>query len=262
MLMAEMWRSLLRRWHWVVMGVLLSAAMCVGVYVQIGPQYTLVTESLLLPPSSSSPQRNNPYLGLSTLNGAVDVVSAGVLGPKTSDAMRALGISATVTGGADPASPAPLIIATVTAKTPTNAKRASNFLLAAIPETLTNLQARSNVPAAERITSTIIVQNNKPTVVRKSQIRAAIAAFIFGAVLALLVVGALDALLARNRGRRQQSDDGSQTVDTVEPNTTSQEYPFEAELGPETRSQQSGEVPGTNLVGASTEEVAEGDWSR
>lgn len=270
MLMAELWRSLLRRWHWVVVGGLLSAGLAVGVFVQIGPQYSLVTESLLLPPTSAVPQGANPYLGLSTLSATVDVVSAGVLGPKTYDTMRASGISATMVVGSDPASPAPLIISTVTAKTSADAVRASKFILAAIPSTLADLQSRSNVPVSQRITSTVIVENYQPTVVRKSQLRDTIAAFIFSGVLTLLIVGAFDALVTRSgrrrgRGRRGDTDDGAQTADTTRPEGTPEDEAVEAERSPGRRTKPSQEVSAEDEMGsadAEGEEFADRDRSR
>lgn len=240
MLMAEFWSSLRHRWYWVVVGAVLSAALAAGIFVQVGPQYSLVTETVLLPPTSSSPQGKNPYLGLSTLTPTVDVVLSDVRGPKTSERLRASGISAAVAVegavGADPSSPAPLIISTVTADTPTDAVRASRFFLAAIPASLANLQSRSNVPDAQRITSTVVVEASAPTLVRKSQIRATIGAAIFGGVLTLLMVGALDALLTGRRGRRRARNRGARTIDTAGTTDTtglneiSEKDPIEAEV--------------------------------
>jgi hypothetical protein len=157
---------------------------------------------LLLPPPSSVPAGDNPYLSLGGLNAVGDILGRAMQDGEPTNAMRSAGLTSEVTFARDQNSAAPIMLLTVAAASPETAKGDAGIFLNQVPSTLQAVQAHANVPGSAYVSSTVIVKPDEVTVSGKSQLRSMMVAGVFGLVLTLLLTGVVDRFL-RERGKGQ-----------------------------------------------------------
>ena len=218
------WTTLLRRWYFVVVALMLTAASTYFVVDEVGPTYQAKGAVLLFPPVTTVREGvrtdtvGNPYLMLGGLTLVRDIVIRAMTAQTSQaelcrvsndpayEAMRRdlckPNPSITYQAVPDFTNSAPIILVTVDADSSTNAVAALNAVMGRVPVVLRELQAGLKLESSAVITSTPLVSDAKPEAVHKSQIRAGIVAaagtFGFG----LLIIGFVDGLLAARRVRR------------------------------------------------------------
>jgi hypothetical protein len=101
---------------------------------------------------------------------------------------------------------APIILVTVDADSATNAVIALNAVMERVPKVLADLQEGLRLKPNAEITSTVLVADNKPDVVRKSQIRAGIVAGAGTLGASLLMIGLFDGLRASRRPGKARNE--------------------------------------------------------
>jgi hypothetical protein len=209
-----------RRWYAVVAGLLITAGLVGAAYQLVPPGYEVTAHVLLLPPAASVPAGGNPYLGLGGLDPAVAILSRAMSDSGTVLALRAEGASGEYTVLADQLTSGPVLLVTEDAKTAAGAVTTLDLILARLPVTLSELQTSVGTTPTWLITETVITQDVRATLDRKSQTRALIVALAAGLVLTLLLASGLDALLrlrARRRSRSPRSSKKSrETVDAAD----------------------------------------------
>jgi hypothetical protein len=193
------WRVLLRRWYAVLIGLVLTAAMCLGAAQVVSPSYQIKAMILVLPPKSAVGSGGNPFLGLSGLGSVADVVSRSMMDGNTVKSLVELGANDKYLVAQDVTSAGPVILITSTANTPAEANETLRIVKEQLPDKLLKLQEATHVPENSLITLNQISQDERPTIVRKSQIRAVFGVFALGLTLTLVLTGFLDGLLLRRR---------------------------------------------------------------
>jgi hypothetical protein len=205
------WRVLIRRWYIVVLGLLATVALCYAATVFVPVSYEATADVLLLPPkvntiakagATATTQPDNPFLAL----GGLDTVSA-VLSKTLSDRATQLtvqqaGGTGTFTVVQDLTAGGPVLLVTVTASTPAATLRTLAAVTGVVPLALARLQTTSGVPANALIRSKVITRDNIAQPVRKSQLRAMMAAAAAGLGGTVLLTALVDGYLARRRGGR------------------------------------------------------------
>ncbi len=199
MFVSEITYVLWRRRYWVMAVLLLSLGLGYGAFKSVGPDYQMQSEVLLLPPRDSLPANANPYLHLDDLPAAVDVVTAAISGPGTTDDLQKEGLDATFTLTRDNYSPAPMMLITVVAPSKQDAAKAQDLLLAQVPVTLAGLQADHGLTATNQITSTVVSRAHKPVPIRKTQLRLTLVATMGTAILGIGLIPLSDLFLVRRR---------------------------------------------------------------
>jgi len=238
------WATLRRRWYFLLIALLCTATATYITVDNVGPTYEAKGAVLLIPPVTTV-QKNesntvgNPYLLLDGLGQIRDIVISTMLAQATHDelcqprpddptyeSMRAELCrphpSVTYEVTEDFTNRAPIILITVEAKSQTNLATALRAALDRVPIILTDLQAGLKVGADAEITSTVIVADEKPDIVRKNQIRAGIAVGAVTLALSLLIIGLIDGLLAARRSKRSadaEAESGNAVPSGVEPDT-------------------------------------------
>lgn len=196
-------RSLLRRWYLTVVGLILAAGLGAVAAYLVPPTYEATGSVVLLPPKSTVEPGGNPYLQLVGLGQTVDVVSRAMMAQSAAATVKAAHPSATYTVAPDPLTSGPLLLVTVTDKSPEGAVGTLSDVMARLPAELASIQKALGYTGTTQITSSVLAKDLDPEVIRKSQLRAVIATV--GAVLIVTVLGValIDGLTeSRGRGRR------------------------------------------------------------
>jgi hypothetical protein len=183
---------------------------------RVGKTYEATGTVLVYPPSQSSmpdgsSTQENPYLTLSGVNQARDVVVRALTSKKVSDEFGEtypLGTSFEIVP--DYTNSAPIILFTVEASDPKVATDALESLVSLVPVELGDLQAGLDLPEAERVASTVLTQDETPQATNKAMIRSAILAGAGVSGAGLMLIALVDSLLL---GRRNPDPAGSAAAD-------------------------------------------------
>ena len=202
MFFAELGQVLLRRWYLLLVGLLCAVAAGFITFQAVPPTFTATAEVLLLPPDPSVPEDGNPYLSLSGLSPAGDVLARALSDPKTADEVAAAGGRGQYTVALDDDSPAPLVFLAAEADTAADAQTTRDLVLERLPAALRQIQAAANVPSDAYITTSEVTRTDEPVKEIKPQLRALVMATGGALVLTLLGTAAIDALLGRRQARR------------------------------------------------------------
>jgi hypothetical protein len=234
------WATLRRRWYFVLIALICTAAASYVTVDKVGPTYEAKGAVLLFPPVATVQEDRktetlgNPYLMLGGLSNARDIVIRSLTAKSTHEelcrqradstyeAMRE-GLCTphpTVTYEAvqDFTNNAPIILVTTEAKSPANAVTAMHVVMERVPKVLSDLQAGLNLERKAQITSVPLVDDRQPDVIHKDQIRAGIVAGAGTLALGLLMIGLLDGLIVGRRSGRTTSRATEQFADGVDQN--------------------------------------------
>ena len=203
MYLSELRQAIARCWYVAVLGLVVCAAMVLVALRLVPAQYETKAEILLLPPQTTTGAGGNPYLSLGGLQSTADVVARSVMAADVVASVRAGRGSDRFVVETDRTTSGPLLLVTVTDPDRQLALRTLSLVVAAVPQTLSDLQATSDVKPSFRITSEVITSQKEPLAGHKSQVRAAIVALAAGLVGSLGAVSLTDSLISRRRRRAE-----------------------------------------------------------
>jgi hypothetical protein len=213
-LLADLPKTLVRRWYVTLGGLLLTAALCATGIALIPPTQQIDSSILLLPPRTTIRTVGNPYLGLGGLKQPVDVLVKALSAQSAVEAVKQRWPGVTYEAMPDYSTSGPILILTVEGNDEVQVLAASEFLRELARTTLDDLQANLGVRPSARIITTVLTKDEKPKIVRKTQIRALVVLIGGGLMLTMLVAGAVDTLLTRRK--RSPSEQAS-----IEPSVAS-----------------------------------------
>lgn len=194
------WRVLVRRWYLVVVGLLITAGLCVAAATVVPTQYTATSTVLLLPPATIQDGRAvNPYLSLGGLEGIADVLSAALGDVSVERELEGAGYDATYQLGRDPAAAGPVLVLDVTSPAAADALGTQEFLLERIPQTLETIQESVGVAPATRVISTVVTRGAEPEPDYRSQLRAVLVAAVAGLAATYLGAALADRVMRTRR---------------------------------------------------------------
>lgn len=220
MLLHDLGRGLLRRWYFVVIGILLTACGALLLSSVVPPTHRATARIVLIPPPSLVSSDGNPYLFLGGLEQAL-----GVLTVKLSSNTAGEQILQRYPGGSysvakDAVSPGPIMLITAESESPEDTLNVLDEVLRVVPENLDSMQTQLNIPSSSRITALTIVREDVPTKVLQSQLRAVLGGAALGLSMTVLLTGLLDRLLTSRKqkaGRRHASAPGDEPHDGPSP---------------------------------------------
>jgi len=198
-------RVLVKRWYLTLPGVLLSLALAVGAWVTVSPTYTRTASLLLLPASSSlgDDGTGNPYLYMSGLSQAADVLVRAVNSQQNLDEIADQYPGATVTVARDPSTITPVVAISVEMADDARSGAVLSDVIQRTNDALTQLQAQENVPASTRIGIQTLTSDQKSVVSDKKRTTFAGGAAIGGLVFSVVLIAAFDGLLSARGARRK-----------------------------------------------------------
>jgi hypothetical protein len=212
-MLAECARTLLRRWPWVAITVIVALVAGAGTYKSIAPGQQSTAQVLFLPPLQQPGVKgaSNPYLGLGpSLAIVASIVQVSVTDSQSVQRLYDQGNRAKFRVTADLAENAgPILIVTVDDESPAMVQRTLQALLQAIPQELARLQATQHVPSSLLISTLVLTSSQRPTPVHKSQVQKAVIVTVGMLVLLVVLVLVVDRLVTsrRRRVRRRAADE-------------------------------------------------------
>jgi hypothetical protein len=192
----------LRRWYVTLLGLAVTAGLCLAAVHFVPAKYEATARVLLLPPASAVGKGGNPYLQLGGLDTVAAILGRSVSDPQTVAALAQRGATGKYTFAPDLLTSGPVLLLTVDDATPGAALGSAGIVLSEVPSSLSELQRSANVPTSALITSSVLTQDQQAKVVRKTQIRALLVAAAGGVGFTLVLVAMVDAFLRRRRDRR------------------------------------------------------------
>ncbi len=202
MILGDLARALLRRWYLVLVGLIVTAVLCLLVSTRVEPTYEATASTMLVPGPSSIVDGGNAFLYLGNLALARDVLVR-TLG---SDDVRAPileanpGTDFSVTS--DPTTSGPMILVQATGSTSAATADVIDRVLAELPLQLSRLQEEVGTPAPAQMTMISLAAPTEPEGVNTATVRAVGAVAAVGLVGTVLVTGLVDGLI-RARAQRQ-----------------------------------------------------------
>ena len=211
----DLMASLLRRWYLVIVAVLLTGLTCGYVAQTIGPTYSMSASVLLIPPADPSGQITNRYLSLGSTGAALQVLSRSLSSDPTHHEVIDGLHGADYVAEPDPTSSAPMLLVTVTAKSPADARTVLTRALDRAPQNLATLQQSLGIAAGAQIQSQLISKDTTPKFKLKPQLRPSVTVGVLLLALFAGLIAGIDALLSpsRRRGRSRSGEAASEHAD-------------------------------------------------
>ncbi|MGV8978124.1 MAG: hypothetical protein ACOH17_08780 [Cellulomonas sp.] len=216
MYLSDLVKGLSRRWYLVVLGLLATAALCVGAVRLVPVDYVAQSSVLLLPSSSTVGTGGNPYLALGGLQGAADVLARAMTDDTISTQIAPPGSTAKYTVERDTTTNGPMLIIMATDVTNAGAVATLDAALTRAPKVLSQLQSSVGAPSNTLIELGTITQDTVALPEIKSQLRAVILAGVVGLALTVFGTNVLDALLIRRRGNRRSTPTSAPPAEAAE----------------------------------------------
>lgn len=207
--------GLLRRWYFVVLGVLLTACGALFLTDVVPPTYQGTARIVLLPPTSLVTPDGNPFLSLGGLEQALGVLSVRLSSNAVGQQILQGHPGATYVVEKDSMSPGPILLITTESENPESTLQVLDGALKALPENLESLQDQLKIPPSSHITAMTVVRESEPKTVFKSQLRAVLAGVAVGLSMTVLLTGVLDRLLSSRKSsarRRRPSGSGEEPI--------------------------------------------------
>jgi hypothetical protein len=198
----ELGLSLLRRWYFVVVGLLITGGLTYMVFDRVPISYTASASTALLPPPSTVGPGGNPFLYMGGLNQALDVLSKSIASDQSKEALLGGQAGYGFDVGQDPSTSGPILLVTSKAPTAAGALSTMHAVLDDVPKRLLKLQVDLKVPPASRISSTPLAIDAKPTMVSKTRTQFTGAVGVAGLAVTILLTGLLDGIMINRRNRR------------------------------------------------------------
>lgn len=216
------WRVLLRRWYVVLLGLQATVILCNATTVLVPAKYQATSDVLLLPPMSATTQQgDNPFLALGGLDTVSGVLARTMTDHATEQQIKAAGAPGSYTVVPDLTSGGPVLLITAQDITSAGALRTLVAVSTRLPQMLANLQTTAGVPVSSLIRAKEITRDTTTQPVRKSLIRALIAAAAGGLAVTVLAAAQLDGYLLRRKDRRRRLRNSAKgKTDTTPPADT------------------------------------------
>ncbi|MEX1079880.1 MAG: hypothetical protein WED09_12330 [Homoserinimonas sp.] len=213
MYLRDLLAGLRRRWYLVIVGLLLSAGLAWYVFTLVPVSYSARLSVLLLPPQSVTGEGENPFLNLSGMAPAMDVLTRRVDADVVRSQLEDQYPEAEYVVFADSSTSGPMVVAETTAPTATVTLQVLDAVKGELVSSLDSMQADLGVPAPARITLTDVSVDTKATLDTSNRTQFVLAAGAAGLGITILLTGIIDGLIMSRRASRS----GAPGIDPAEP---------------------------------------------
>jgi hypothetical protein len=203
----SVYRTLLRRWYLVLLGLALTAWLPSMALRYVSPTYTLESQVLLLPPETAVLVGDNPYLNLGGLGSIGDVVSRAVGDDDTRRYVQNTTGVIDYTVDLDRSAAAPIVLTTVESTSAASTEAAMKYLQSQLKVELRRVQIEAGVKPEALVAEATVTKMDQVRVSHKDQYRAAGVAAAGGLAATVLLIAAVDAaLMARRRRKAERAE--------------------------------------------------------
>ena len=204
MLVRDILISCLRRWYFVVAGLLITGVLTYFAFTMVPPSYEAKASIVLLPPAVAVTVGDNPYLYLGGLDQARGVLQVKTASPEVSGPLLEKFPGSSIAMSKDGTTSGPIMAVTVAGENADETMELLRASLDLIPATLASLQQDMSVPAPSVITALALSVDTKPTKIAKKQIQMTAMAALGGLAVTLIATGFIDRIMSREKGARRK----------------------------------------------------------
>lgn len=212
MYLRDLMAGLRRRWYVVIAGLLLTAYGTWTVFSMVPLTYQARASVMLMPPDDTTPEGGNPFLNLSGMAPARDVltrrVDADIVRLPIEDAFP----DVEYVIYADSTTSGPMILAEVRDPDEAETMQVLDRLRTELRDELEQMQADLGVPAAARIQLTEVAVDQQAEEDASTRLQLTVAAAGVGTVLTVLLAGFIDGLVLARRARRAHAQSAAGDV--------------------------------------------------
>lgn len=197
--------SCLRRWYFLVAGLLITGVATYFVFGMVTPSYEAKASVVLIPPAVAVTVGDNPYLYLGGLEQALGVLQVKVSSPEVAAPLLNKFPDSTITVSKDVTTSGPIMAVAVSSDTPEQTMELLQSTMTLIPATLIALQKDLKVPVLSVISSMPLSMDIEPSINSKKQVQMTAMAAFAGLAATLLITGFLDRLMSRTKKDKRKS---------------------------------------------------------
>jgi hypothetical protein len=203
--LAEIYRVLRRRWYVLLPGLLLTAALTVGVYVLVPTKYqSQATVELLNSQKATVAFDGNPFLSTqASLTGMADSLARSLESDAVAADLKSQGMTSTYQAKIADNAMGPLVWLTVTGTNQKHVLSDDQLLVDYAGQRLKQFQADQSVAPDAMIRTTVIVPPQQPTAQTKTKLEYLAIAALLGLVLSLVASFFVD-----QRRKHKETPDG------------------------------------------------------
>lgn len=205
MYLRDLLAGLRRRWYLVIIGLLLSGLLAWYVFTLVPVSYSARLSVLLLPPQTVTGEGENPFLNLSGMAPAMDVLTRRVDADAVRTQLEEQYPDAGYVVFADSSTSGPIVVAETTAPTAGVALEVLEEINGELVTSLDSMQADLGVPAPARITLTDVSVDSKATLDTTNRTQFVLAAGVGSFGILILLIGVIDGLIMARRSRRAEA---------------------------------------------------------
>ncbi len=203
MFVRDMILSSLRRWYFLLAGLILTGVGTYLVFGMVSPTFEAKASMVLIPPKVAVTVGDNPYLYLGGLDQALGVLQVKVASPSESAALIDTYPGAEMSIAKDATTSGPIVSIQVSANDANDTMELLKGAVALVPKTLSAMQTELEVPDKSMISVLELSSDNEPTKVTKKQLQMTMIVAAGGASASLLGTGLLDRLINRRKSKRE-----------------------------------------------------------
>ncbi|WP_146070315.1 hypothetical protein [Arthrobacter sp. GMC3] len=212
----ETLKSIGRRWYVVLLGILLTVGLAYMVNTRVPTTYESKGSILIMPPKFTVGAEGNPYLFLSGMNQAVDVLVRRASAPEVTAPLLNRFPGASYTVAADGTTSSPILMVTANASTEAQSLLILDAALKSVDATLSIMQDEASVKDINRVHGQELVVDKVATPKTKTKIQLLLAAVGAGSIGTLWLAGLVDGWII---GRQQRMRRASKNELAIEHDT-------------------------------------------
>jgi len=202
MFLHNLGEGLLRRWYFVLAGLLLTGMAAGYTWTAVPPMYRATATSVLVPPSSLVGENGNPYLYMSGLDQALTVLTVRLNSAEVVDPLLQSHRDASLTVEKDVTTPGPIMRVTATDSSREGVMQLLQDAARIVPANLSVMQDQLRIPAFSRVTAMTVVQDDVPALMTKDRLRVILGVIALGLAVTVLGTAVADRMMTRRRNRR------------------------------------------------------------
>ena len=209
--------SSLKRWYFLLVGLIVTGVAAFLVFGMISPTYEAKASMVLIPPKVAVTVGDNPYLYLGGLDQALGVLQVKVASPSESESLIEKYAGAELSIAKDATTSGPIVAIKASANNADDTMKLLAGSIDLVPKTLAAMQKELQVPQPSLISVLELSSDREPTKVAKKQLQMTVIVAAGGASLSLLGTGFLDRMLNRRKGRRDATSRRNETFTGLSP---------------------------------------------
>jgi uncharacterized protein involved in exopolysaccharide biosynthesis len=207
-----------RRWYLVLVGLLITGGLAAYVYSVVPASYSARLSLLLLPPLSVTGPGENPFLNLSGMEPAMDVLTRRVDADVVRSPLEEQFPDSEYVVFPDASARGPMVVAEIAAPSESSALKTLDAVNAELVSTFDSMQEELGVPPLGRMTLTEVSVDSEATLDTKMRTQLVAATVAAGVAVTVLITAIIDGLIMARRARRadsQLASSGSERDDTT-----------------------------------------------